>query len=63
MPEYVSSDSSLEAEDVTSKQRASHQLRRRVRHLENDLRDITARCQAERERRMALETLVGGKCL
>jgi hypothetical protein len=23
---------------------------------------ITARCQAERERRMALEALVGGKC-
>jgi hypothetical protein len=43
-------------------QRANHQLRRRVRHLEHDLRDITARCQAERERRMALEALVGGKC-
>jgi hypothetical protein len=42
-------------------QRTSHQLRRRVRHLEHDLRDITARCQAERERRMALEALVGGK--
>jgi hypothetical protein len=38
-------------------------LRRRGRHLEHDLRDITARCQAERERRMALEALVGGKCL
>jgi hypothetical protein len=25
-------------------------LRRRVRHLEHDLRDITAHCQAERER-------------
>jgi hypothetical protein len=36
-------------------------LRRRVRHLEHDLRDITARCQAERERRMALEASVGGK--
>jgi hypothetical protein len=35
-------------------------LRRRVRHLEHDLRDIAARCQAERERRMALEALVGG---
>jgi hypothetical protein len=35
-------------------------LRRRVRHLEHDLRDITTRCQAERERRMALEALVGG---
>jgi hypothetical protein len=44
-------------------QRTSHQLRCRVRHLEHDLRDITARCQAERERRMALEALVGGKHL
>jgi hypothetical protein len=35
-------------------------LRRRVRHLEHDLRDITARCQAEHERRMDLEALVGG---
>jgi hypothetical protein len=25
------------------------------------LRDITARCHAERERRMSLEALVGGK--
>jgi hypothetical protein len=60
-PEYISSDSSLEAEDATPEQRANHQLRRRVRHLEHDLRDITARCQAECERRMALEALVGGK--
>jgi hypothetical protein len=44
MPEYISSDSSLEAEDDTPEQRTSHQLRRRVRHLEHDLRDITARC-------------------
>jgi hypothetical protein len=36
-------------------------LRRRVRHLEHDLRDITARCHAEREHRMTLEVLVGGK--
>jgi hypothetical protein len=36
-------------------------LRRRVRHLEHDLRDTTARCHAERERRMTLEALVGGK--
>jgi hypothetical protein len=36
-------------------------LRRRVRHLEHDMRDITARCQAERERHMILEALVGGK--
>jgi hypothetical protein len=63
MPEYISSDSSLEAEDATSEQRVNHQLRRRVRHLEHDLRDITACCQAERERHMALEALVGGKYL
>jgi hypothetical protein len=61
MPEYISSDSSLEAEDATPEQRTNHQLRRRVRHLEHDLRDITTRCQAERECRMALEALVGGE--
>jgi hypothetical protein len=61
MPEYISSDSSLEAEDATPEQRVNHQLRRRVQHLEHDLRDITARCQAKRERRMVLEALVGGK--
>jgi hypothetical protein len=61
MSENISSDSSLEAEEATPEQKINHQLRRRVRHLENDLRDITARCQAERERRMALEALVGGK--
>jgi hypothetical protein len=60
-PEYISSNSSLEAEDATPEQRINHQLRRRVQHLEYDLRDITARCQAERERRMTLEALVGGK--
>jgi hypothetical protein len=60
-PEYISSDSSLEAEDATPEQRINHQLRHRVQHLEHDLRDITARCQAERERRMALEALIGGK--
>jgi hypothetical protein len=60
-PEYISSDSSHEAEDATPEQRTNHQLRRRVRHLEHDLRDITARCQAERERRMDLEALVGGE--
>jgi hypothetical protein len=34
---------------------------RRFRHLEHDLRDITARCHAERERHMSLEALVGVK--
>jgi hypothetical protein len=62
VPEYISSDSFFEAEDATPEQRTSHLLCRRVRHLEHGLRDITARCQAERERRMALEALVGGKC-
>jgi hypothetical protein len=61
MPEYISSDSSLEEEDATPEQRVNHQLRRRIRHLEHDLRDITARCHAERERRMSLEALIGGK--
>jgi hypothetical protein len=42
-------------------QRANHQPRRRIRHLEHNLRDLTARCNAERERRMSLEALVGGK--
>jgi hypothetical protein len=60
VPEYISSDPSLEAEDATPEQRVNHQLRRRVRHLEHDLRGITAHCQAERERRMTLEALVGG---
>jgi hypothetical protein len=36
-------------------------MRRRVRHLEHNLRDITARCSAERERRKSLEALIGGK--
>jgi hypothetical protein len=61
VPEYISFDSSLEAEEATPEQRTNHQLRRRIRHLEHGLKDITARCQAERERRMALEALVGGK--
>jgi hypothetical protein len=60
-PEYISSDSSLEEEDATPEQRVNHQLRRSVQHLEHDLRDITTRCHAGRERRMALEALVGGK--
>jgi hypothetical protein len=60
-PEYISSDSSLEEENATPEQRVNHQLRRRIRHLEHDLRDITARCHAERECRMSLEALIGGK--
>jgi hypothetical protein len=61
VPEYILSDSSTEEEDTTPEQRINHQLRRRIRHLEHNLRDITARCNAERERRMSLEVLVGGK--
>jgi hypothetical protein len=61
VPEYILSDSSEEEEDATPEQRINHQLRRRIRHPEHNLRDITARCNAERERRMTLEALVGGK--
>jgi septal ring factor EnvC (AmiA/AmiB activator) len=61
VPEYILSDSSAEDEDATTEQKINHQLRRRIRHLEHNLRDITARCSAERERRMNLEALVGGK--
>jgi hypothetical protein len=61
VPEYILSDSSAEEEDATPEQRTNHQLRRRIRHLEHDLWDITACCSAERERRMSLEALVGGK--
>jgi hypothetical protein len=59
--EYILSDSSAEEEDATPEQRTNHQLRRRIQHLEYDLRDITAHCSTERERRMSLEALVGGK--
>jgi hypothetical protein len=60
-PEYILSDSSAEEEDATPEQRTNHQLRRRIRHLEHDLRDISSCCSAEREHRMSLEALVGGK--
>jgi hypothetical protein len=63
VPEYIPSYSSTEEEDATPEQRTNHQLRRRIRHLEHDLWDITARCSAERECRMNLEALVGGKIL
>jgi hypothetical protein len=61
VPEYILSDSSAEEESATPEQRTNHQLRRRIRLLEQNLRDITARCSAERERRMSLEALIGGK--
>jgi hypothetical protein len=61
VPEYILSDSSTEGEDATPEQRTNHQLRHRIRHPEHNLRDITARCSAERERRKSLEALVGGK--
>jgi hypothetical protein len=60
-PEHVRSDSLAEEEDATHEHRANHQLGRRIRHLEHDLRDITARCCAERERRMSLEVAIGGE--
>jgi hypothetical protein len=62
IPEYILSDSSAEEEEgATPEQRTNHQLRRRIRHLEHNLRDITTRGSAERERRMSLEALIGGK--
>jgi hypothetical protein len=61
VPEYISSDSSAEEESATPEQRTNHQQRRRIRHLEHNLRDITARCSTKRERRMSLEALIGGK--
>jgi hypothetical protein len=61
VPKYILSDSSTEEEDATPEQRINHQLCRRIRHLEHNLRDITVRCNAEHERRMSLEVLVGGK--
>jgi hypothetical protein len=61
VPEYILSDSFEEEEDAMPEQRVNHQLRRRTRHLEHDLRDIPARCNAELERRMSLEALLGGK--
>jgi hypothetical protein len=61
VPEYILSDSSTEGEDATPEQRTNHQLCRRIRHLEHNLRDITDRCSAKRECRMSLEALVGGK--
>jgi hypothetical protein len=61
IPEHICSDSSIEEEDATHEQRINHQLHRRIRHLEHDLRDITARCCAKRERRMSLEVVIGGE--
>jgi hypothetical protein len=61
IPEYILSDSSTEEENATHGQKINHQLRRRIRHLEHDLQDITARCSAEHERHLSLEALVGGK--
>jgi hypothetical protein len=61
--EYILSDSSEEEEDATPEQRVNHQLCHRIWHLEHNLRDITAHCNAERERRMSLEALVGGKII
>jgi hypothetical protein len=44
IPEHIRSDSSAEEEeDATHEHRANHQLRRHIRHLEHDLRDITTR--------------------
>jgi hypothetical protein len=61
IPEYILSDSSTEEENATHEQKTNHQLRCRIRHLEHDLWDITARCSAEREHRMNLEVVIGGE--
>jgi septal ring factor EnvC (AmiA/AmiB activator) len=61
VPEYILSYSSSEEENATPEQKMNHQLRRRIRHLKHNLRDITTRCNAERERRMSLEALIRGK--
>jgi hypothetical protein len=61
IPEHIRSNSLAEEEDATHEQKANHQLRRRIRHLEHDLWDITARCCAEHERRMSLEVVIGGE--
>jgi hypothetical protein len=61
VPEYILSDSSAGEEDATPKQRTNHQLHCRIRHLQHDLRDISARCSAEQEHRMSSEALVRGK--
>jgi hypothetical protein len=60
VPKYILSDSSSEEENATPEQRINHQLRRCIRHLEHNPRDITAHCNTERERRMSSEALVGG---
>jgi hypothetical protein len=61
VPEYILSDSSTEEENAKPERRVNHQLCRCIRHLEHNLRDIIACCNAERERRMSLEALIGGK--
>jgi hypothetical protein len=63
VPKYILSNFCAEEEDATPEQRTNHQLRRHIWHQEHNLRDITARCSAERERRMSLEALLGGMFL
>jgi hypothetical protein len=58
---HIRFDSSAEEEDATHEQRVNQQLRCRIRYLEHDLRDITARCCAERECHMSLEVAIGGE--
>jgi hypothetical protein len=49
VPEHILSVSSAKEEDATPEQRTNHQLLRRIRHLEHDLRDITARTRTPHE--------------
>jgi hypothetical protein len=57
VPEYILSDSSAKEEGATPEQTTNHQLRHRIRYLEHNLRNITAHCSAERERRMSFNKL------
>lgn len=61
VPVLISSDSSAEEEDATPEQKVNHQLRRRIRHPEHDLRNESIGHWAERERRMRLEMEIGSK--
>jgi hypothetical protein len=61
IPKHIRSDSSAEEENATHEQRTNHQLRHRIRHLEHNLRDITACCCAEHEHRMSFEVVIGGE--
>jgi hypothetical protein len=62
-PISIISDSSIQAEGATLEHKTNHQLRRRIRHLEHDLRVASINHWAERERRMRLEVEIGSEIL